>query len=113
MTQTEALLLTLALEVPFVLAVGWRWVEDRRQLVAIACAASLLTHPFAWHAWAWLGPETPIVARSVVVEGAVAVAESALYARALGLPVRRALALGFGANAFSFGLGLLLAATLR
>ena len=113
MTQTQALLASLVLEVPLVLgvaaALGWcRGRGPLVRLLLVACAATLVTHPFAWHAFRGLAPLIDYWPRAALVEGAVALTEGLLFARVAGLGARRGLALGFSANAFSYGLGLVL-----
>lgn len=111
MTQTQALLASLALEVPLVLgiAAGLGWARGRRpllRLLLVACAATLITHPFAWFGFRGLAPFLSYWPRAAVIEGAVAVTEGLLYARVAGLGARRGLVLGFVANAFSYGVGI-------
>ncbi len=102
MTQAGALLLSLAIEVPVVGA-----VEGRGRPLAVAAAATLLTHPFAWNGWQALIPHLPWLGRALLVELSVVAVEAALYAWLLRLPAARAVALSLCANALSFGLGLL------
>lgn len=114
MSQLEALLLTIVLEiaaaVPF--ALGLRWVE-RAQLAraaAVVGAVSLVSHPLAWQAnTAWLvGMAFPV--RAAIIELAVVALEGALMAAVMPLAWRRALVLAFIMNATSFGIGLALMA---
>lgn len=97
------------LEVPLALGLARarRWPVSTARLLAVAVASSLLTHPFAWHGMSALAPHLPRGARYLLVEGLVALAEGALYARLVPLSWRRGLLLGLFANGFSFGLGLL------
>lgn len=113
MTQLQALLASLALEVPLVmgLAVGLGWARGRKpvvRLLLVSLAATLVTHPFAWNAFRGLAPFLDYWPRAVLIEGMVALTEGLLYARAAGLGAKRGLLLGFLANAFSYGLGILL-----
>lgn len=112
-TQPQALALSIAIELPVVLglALGLRWIPRARlrRLLLVGVAATLLTHPFAWHGLPGLREVLPLFwARALLVEGLVAVVEGLLYARLLGLRLARGQALGWAANATSFGLGLLL-----
>ena len=107
MTQAQALGLTLLFEVPLVLALAARWRPPWGRLALVACAASLLTHPFAWNGIRHLDA-LPFWARAALFETAVALVEGAMYARLVPLGWRRGLLLGVAANAFSFGLGLVL-----
>ena len=113
MTQFQALVLSLLIEVPIVLALAWRLtrsgVPSWRRLALVGCAATLITHPFAWHGVyilrAWLPSYWP---RVLVVECGVAVVEGLLYAVVARLGHPRGQLLGWTANAASFGIGLLL-----
>ena len=107
MNQTEALVWSLGVEVPVVVALTWGR-SDRWRLVPLAFAATLLTHPFAIAAFRGLTPYLPYPGRVVVVESLVSLAEAALYWRLGGLEGRRALAVGVVANAASYLCGLAL-----
>ncbi len=106
MNQTQALLWSLAVEVPLVVALG-RGV-DRRRLLGVALAATLLTHPFAIAGFAALRPHLSYAARAVVVESVVALVEGALLFRVGGLPPGRAWGASVAANAASYLSGLAL-----
>lgn len=114
MTQIQALLLTLGVEVPLVLvlAAGARWADDRAalgRLLVAAVAMSLVTHPFAWTAntsealagWGF-GP------RAALIEVSVALAETLILRGFGGLTLPRAALAAWSANAASFGFGLVL-----
>ncbi len=112
MAQPLALLLTLLIEsavaLPLLATTGWATDRGWRATLAIVCAASLLTHPFAWGLtveWAGSGP---FWARALAVEVGVTVAEGLLYTRMIPLRWRQGLGLSAAANAASFGAGLLL-----
>ena len=113
MTQLQALLLSILIEVPVVLAlaralgglerVGWR------RLVVVGCAATLLTHPFAWHGFSVLRDVvSPYPLRALVIEGGVAVVEGLLYGTVGRMGLARGQALGWASNAVSYGIGLVL-----
>ncbi|MBL9086077.1 MAG: hypothetical protein JNM10_02955 [Planctomycetia bacterium] len=109
MTQTQAFLLTLAIEVPVVCAGAWASAAPRAtwgRLPFVAIAASALTHPLLWLVDPALAPHVGPAVRWAVLETTIAVVEGLGYAYAAGLGVRRGLALGFLANAVSFGVGL-------
>ncbi len=113
MTQLDALLLTLVIElvVGMPLLLATRWVERRAwwRAALLLVAASLLTHPFAWRAnVAWLSA-WPFERRALVIELAVAAVEAAVLAAGLRLSLLRALATSASMNAASFILGLWLA----
>lgn len=109
MTQTQAFLLTLAIELPLVFAGAWASAAPRaawRRLPLVALAANALTHPLLWLVDPALAPHVGRWLRWGVLETAIAVVEGLAYAYAAGLGARRGLALGFLANAVSFGVGL-------
>ena len=112
MNQLTALLLTLALEVPVALLFGLRWGRRRgeglERLLAVSVAASLITHPFAWHLLPALAGSMSWAGRVLLVEGGVAIVEGLLYAHFAGLGLVRGQVLGWVANSWSFGLGLVL-----
>jgi hypothetical protein len=101
-TQAQALLLSLVIEVPVVwLAAG----RDRRAAV-MGAAATLLTHPLVFTLTANQGPEAWLH-RVAIAEVGAAVAEAALFWWFLALPPARAAGVSTVANAASFGVGLL------
>jgi hypothetical protein len=111
--QLTALLKTLVLESLVVLAVlrALGWAPDRRwpSLVAAACAASLLTHPFAWTLVVELRGWAPgFWWRAVPVELGLTVAEGLFYVWMLRLRWWQGLLLSVLANGLSFGVGVLL-----
>lgn len=109
MNQTGALLLTLAIEVPFAVAlVAWRrWAPGRLVAVAItAVAASLVTHPMLWIVDPLLRSTIDMGPRWALLETGIALVEAGVYVLGAGLSARRALVLSFLANAVSFGVGL-------
>jgi hypothetical protein len=112
-TQLDALLLTLMIEVavalPLLLATGWMGGKDWWRTALVLVAASLLTHPFAWKAnVTWLSA-WPFERRALVIELAVAAVETGVLAVGLRLSLLRALATAVPMNAASFILGLWLA----
>ena len=112
MTQTDAFLLTLAIEVPVVVA-GAHLAGPRRPalrtVALVALGANAFTHPLLWIADAHLVPHMALPLRWGLLEAAVVVAEAAAYAVGAGTGRARGLALSLVANAVSFGAGLLLA----
>jgi hypothetical protein len=110
MKQPDALMFSLATEVPLVLLVARHWAPDWRRLAVTGLCATLLTHPFAWWSFRLLRPHlASFSARAVIIEVTVACVEALLYAKLVPLSAKRALILGFLANAFSFGLGMAVA----
>ncbi|HVG94865.1 MAG TPA: hypothetical protein VND21_10495 [Planctomycetota bacterium] len=111
MTQSTALLLTLAIEVPIVvgLTVAGRWPRrDVLRLGVTAIGASLLTHPLLWLADAALQSRLAWAPRVALLEVGVTLLEAAAYAIAGRAGWPRGLLLSLVANAASLGTGLLL-----
>lgn len=110
MSQLEAMLLSLAVEVPVALALAVLLTRAPRvklwRLALVAVAATLVSHPFAWYANTHLGGTFPV--RAAIIEVSVTVLEAALYAWLGRLGVWRGLAVSTAANGASFGVGLLI-----
>ncbi|MCP4809329.1 MAG: hypothetical protein GY913_11875 [Proteobacteria bacterium] len=111
--QVQGLLLSLAIEVPVVIALvkiaGWDKAEggvDWRRLALVLPGVTLLTHPFAWTLNEDLMGWDP-VARLAVIEVAVTVIEGIILAHWGRLGWRNGFAASLAANATSFLLGLL------
>lgn len=110
MTQLEALLLSLMVEVPVVALLAWRFAGARGSRLApvalAAVAATLLTHPIAW----WLNTAglrgMPFATRAAVIEAGVVVAEGGLLMVLLGWRWRRSVGVSALANAVSFAVGI-------
>ena len=114
MSQTEALLLTMAIEVPIAVSlVAWRrWAPGRLAIVALASiAASVVTHPLLWLVDPMLHSSIDTPARWALLETAIVLVEAGVYAVGAGLTPRRALVTSFVANAASFGVGLVIYAS--
>ena len=111
MNQLAALILSLSIEVPCVWALcrllGWVKAERTRGLVVCAFAATLLTHPFAWHGNEAMAGHLGFPVRATIVETAVILVEGMLYTRVLSLDWMKGLSLAVAANVTSFGLGLI------
>lgn len=110
MTQPEAMLLSIAMETPIVLAISRAASRDEPsvRLLMVAVGATLVTHPFAWYGMQALhGPLGMWPALSVVELG-VGLAESVFYAQIAGLGWRWGFAAGFASNAVSAGYGVLM-----
>lgn len=123
MNQTQALLLTLACEVPVLLALAHKHVgaktpvsqttaaPQRRRwwppVLLAAIAASCFTHPLAWHAASVLAADE--YRRGIwLIEALVVLAEALVYSLLLRPGWRLALLWSALANGTSFGLGQLL-----
>lgn len=111
MTQTEALLLTLAIELPIAvgLVAALRWAPGRLPLVAAASVgASTWTHPVLWMVDPLLLSAIPDrTLRIGLLEAGIALVETGVYWLAAGLSPRRALLVSLVANGASLGVGLL------
>ena len=109
MTQGQALALSLALEVPCVVALMrvHRPGAHLWRVVAVGAAATLLSHPVVWHGMLVL---QPLVggwwARAGLVEVGAWLAEAVVFVQWLGASRRGALVVSAVANALSFGVGL-------
>jgi len=111
MTQLDALLRTLAIELP--VALVCLWLLERGQLRAlhwrapvVVLAASLLTHPFAWWTNRSLVGVLEFWTRVTIIELAVVAIEAAILRWMLTLRWRAALPTALAMNAASFGFGL-------
>lgn len=112
MTQLEALLLSIALEAPVALALA-RFVVpvemrvDVKWTLVAAVLATLITHPFVWHFNETLTMLDPWPRLLLLEVGAVAV-EGGVYLAVARMKPIAAWGTSFAANAFSFGVGLVL-----
>jgi steroid 5-alpha reductase family enzyme len=108
-TQTEALCLTLAIEVPIAVGlVAWRrWAPGRLGVVAlVGVLASVVTHPLLWVVDPMLQPALGTPIRWALLETAIALVEAGVYVLGAGIGVRRALVTSLLANGVSFAVGL-------
>jgi hypothetical protein len=105
-SQIEALLLSIALEVPVALAFA-RFIArvDVKWALAAAVLATLITHPFVWHFNETLTALAPWPRLSVLEVGAFTV-EGAVYLGIARMKPLAAWGTSLAANAFSFGTGL-------
>lgn len=109
MSQLEAFLLTLALESLAALVVlrvaGW---PTSLRLFFAVVVASVVTHPVLWAVARHLPPGWwwPAV---IAMEVVIGVVEGGVLATLGGLGTRRGLVTGVAMNAFSFGVGLVIA----
>ncbi len=102
MTQWEALVLTLACEIPVVLLLARQ--QPVWKVLPVAAAASLITHPVAWHVASVLSPAEYRVG-VWGIEGAVVLAEALWYRAWLSGVFLRALGWSLAANSVSFATG--------
>ena len=105
MSQTEAFLWSLAIEVPVVLALGSLGRDARRhlpRLALLAVAASTITHPVLWIVEVRMGDALPTWTRRALLEAAVTAVEAVVYAGPGRLGAWRGAGLSVVANAASF-----------
>lgn len=114
--QLQALLSTLVLEGALALWLTHRWAPDLRpstgQVLMVATAASLLTHPVLWVVVQAGNDHLPIAAHIAVCESIVVVVETLIYRRGLGCSLRRAFQLSLACNALSLFLPMAVRAVL-
>lgn len=102
--------ITLAIEVPVVVAVGRGFGVSARAGVVASLSANLLTHPLFWFVVApWVGDSFG-VGGLVVAEVAVVLVEATVYRRWFGAQLGRGAAawVALLANALSLGVGVVL-----
>lgn len=107
--QLAAWAQTLAIEVPFLLALAWalRWVPGRRpRLAAAGVLASGLTHPILWGIWDRVLLEWTYLGKLAVLETCVTLVEAVVLATVGGLGWRRGLVASALANGVSTAYGL-------
>jgi hypothetical protein len=111
MWQFIALLLSLLIEVPIVLLVVHLSEAEREPLwqrTALAAAATLITHPFAWMGSLALMGEMDATMRMLVVEAVVVVAEALFFVFVARWRWRTAILAALLANAASATAGIFL-----
>jgi hypothetical protein len=117
MGQLTALFLTLAIEVPLVVLLAALWRRSDRPslttVAAVAAAASLVTHPFAWYFNGMLGGFVSFAYRAAFIEASVIVAEAMILGTVARLHWRAAWTASLLANLSSFGTGLVWSYYLR
>jgi hypothetical protein len=108
MTQTVALILSIAIEavVAFALIRALRWGSGMRAALA-AALGTLVTHPFVWALVPRFEPLLGYAGTVALVESGVVLAESVAYRLIVPLVWRRALVASLIANATSTAAGLL------
>lgn len=107
LTQMTAMGLTLVIEAPLVALAGRYMQRPVRRMLVAALLPSLLTHPFAWHAWTLLGPHD-FVAGVLLIEALVWGAEAVMLRFLMPMKWRQAILLSLVANSASVTAGWLL-----
>ena len=113
MSESEALLISMAIEGPVAFAVIAlaRWASRGAMHVgAAAMVATAVTHPQMWALAIWSFGRFPYWPAILSIEALVVVVEAALIAWMAQLTLARAGAVSLAANAASFLLGLWLTA---
>lgn len=100
MIQAEALMWTLLLELPIVVAAAHGWRLAWRRALLAGCLASGLSHPLAW-TLAMAMPEAAYRWGWYAIEVGVWAFEALLLGRVMGLTPGRAATLSLVANGFS------------
>jgi len=112
LTQTGALLISIAIETTCLIGLahtlGWMHRRERWAWMLAGCAATLVTHPFAWEFSVTHTPHLTPEGKALRIEGCVVVVEAVLYFVLLRISAARAAAASLLANAVSFSIGLLL-----
>lgn len=109
MNETQALLLSAAIEAPIAFLVSrlTRWPSrGNLHVAAAAAAATAISHPQFWQAMQWSYERFAYWPSVMVGETCVMLFEAALIAWMAGLRIERALAVSVVANASSFLFGL-------
>lgn len=111
MWQLAALAISLAIEMPIVRALAG-WLEHKQpqpwRIWALAAAATLLTHPFAWWGTLELAETIDYGVIFIAVEAAVFTAEAAFFRFVARWRWRTAFGASLAANTASALAGLLL-----
>ncbi|MEO1376714.1 MAG: hypothetical protein AAFW70_20945 [Cyanobacteria bacterium J06635_10] len=113
MTQFIALLISLAIEVPIILLLTHvtKRFSDFVELVAmfaLACGATLLTHPPAWISNKIMIPYLLFPVRIILIETFIILIEGFLYSEVLDLGWRKGLFFSLVANIASFSIGIII-----
>ncbi|MGD1912603.1 MAG: hypothetical protein ACFB2X_17655 [Rivularia sp. (in: cyanobacteria)] len=113
MTQFIALLISLAIEVPIILLLthATKRFSDFVEFLAmfaLACGATLLTHPPAWTSNQIMIPYLLFPVRIILIEAIIILIEGFLYSEVLDLGWRKGLFFSLVANIASFCIGIII-----
>ncbi len=113
MTQFIALLVSLAIEIPIILLLihflqRFSSSVELLAMFALACGATLLTHPLAWTSNQVIIYNLAFPAKIIIIEAIVIFVEGFLYAQVLDLGWKKGLYLSFIANLASYCVGLII-----
>ncbi|BAY82830.1 hypothetical protein NIES267_23150 [Calothrix parasitica NIES-267] len=112
MTPFIALLISLAIEIPIILLLThflqrFSSLVELLAMFALACGATLLTHPLAWTSNLVMIYNLEFPARIIIIEAIVFFIEGFLYAQVLDLGWKKGLYLSFIANLASYCVGMI------
>jgi hypothetical protein len=111
MLESEALLISAAIEAPIAYAIvrATRWPSRGAFHAGFAAAiATAVTHPQLWEAALWAFPRFGYWPTTIVLETIVIVVEGGLIAWMAGLSLRRALLLSLVTNTASCAAGFII-----
>jgi len=111
MTQWQALLFSIAIEVPVVYLLvtrkNWLRLPYWPYFLVTSLSATLLTHPLLWHTYVFILPIAGEISTTLLLEGLVVLAEQQVYRHLGKLDSRQALWTSLIANMASFSVGFL------
>lgn len=102
-----ALIFSMVIESLFVACWGKILRLHWRFLIAVACAATLITHPVIWQLFINLSLYLNFYVRSLLLETLVFIFEGLIYKWVTGYSWRLSMSLSFGANLASYSGGIL------
>jgi len=113
MTQFIALIISLAIEIPIILLLThflqrFSSFVELLAMSALACGATLLTHPLAWASNQLIIYDFIFPIRIIIIEAIVVSVEGFLYSQVLDLGWRKGFYLSMIANIASFCGGLII-----
>ena len=113
MTQFIALLVSLAIEIPIILLLihflqRFSSSVELLAMFALACGATLLTHPLAWTSNQMMIYNLAFPVRIIIIEAIVIFIEGFLYSQVLDLNWKIGLYLSFIANLASYCVGMII-----
>ncbi|MEL6459722.1 MAG: hypothetical protein AAFQ91_15945 [Cyanobacteria bacterium J06621_15] len=113
MTQFIALLISLAIEIPIILLLThflqrFSSSVELLAMFALACGATLLTHPLAWTSNQVMIYNLAFPVRIIIIEAIVIFIEGFLYSQVLDLNWKKGLYLSFIANLASYCVGMII-----
>lgn len=113
MTQFIALLVSLAIEIPIILLLihflqRFSSLVELFAMFALACGATLLTHPLAWMSNQIMIHDLIYPVRIIIIETIVISVEGFLYSQVIDIGWRKGLYISMIANIASFCGGMII-----